>query len=56
MTYRQLLERLQNLDSEQLDMDVTVLDMNFGEFLPIQSFHIEHNLLVLDDNHPYLKT
>jgi len=60
MTYRELLESLNKLTSEQLDMDVTVFccDEIFShgdEFFPVDGLltaSVECG--ILDENHPYL--
>lgn len=69
MTWRELANRLVDLNEEQLDSDVTVLCMNQGESYAVMDFvtnwsdhstiddrdavGIEHVDGVLDDNHPY---
>ena len=69
MTYRELRDKLQfELTSEQLDCDVTALDLNTGEVVAAidfvgdwSKFTAEFNEVglnsvreVLDDDHPYL--
>ena len=53
MKYKVLLKRLQDLDEEQLDMDVTVRTKD-DEFFAISRMSITTETDVLDKNHPFL--
>jgi succinyl-CoA synthetase beta subunit len=68
MTWRELANRLVDLNEEQLNSDVTVLCMNVGECYPVMDFVKHWSEIpandrevvgldqvegVLDDNHPY---
>lgn len=53
MTYAQLLARLQKLNPEQLDQDVTIY-LPDEEFLHVDDFHIAVEDDILDQGHPYL--
>ena len=68
MTYRELQERLQHLNDEQLDCDVTLVDLEVQEVQPAIDFvrtwwtepadaeatgrHVVDG--VLDEDHPYI--
>lgn len=59
MTYRQLICRLRELDSEQLDQDVTIYKMDNDEFHPLNISGGEYTIAdenqdILDIGHPYL--
>lgn len=55
MTYRQLLQWLQELTDEQLDsMDVTVHDVESDEFYRVSSAYVTEWTDVLDARHPVL--
>lgn len=55
MTYKQLLQKLQELSAEQLAMDVTVYDSLNDEFYPSTDLGITEGIDVLEDNHPIIK-
>ena len=42
MTYRQLISKLQKLDSEQLNYDVSIYDSYNEEYYPAQDFFVMH--------------
>lgn len=54
-TYRELLERLQNLTQEQLSCDITVYDNNSDEFMGLEmKLEIsDARTNVLDEGHPF---
>ena len=52
MTYRNLLNHLNDLEEEQLDMDIMV-DVD-DEFYPAEEFKIDEDPDRLEDGHPYL--
>lgn len=55
MTYKDLLERLQLLNDEQLNMNVTVHLQPDDEFFTSHGLYISHiDNDVLDENHPYI--
>jgi len=54
MTYKQLLQKLKNLNDEQLNMDVTVYQSEYDEYFPANDFFINENSNVLDIKHPYI--
>ena len=54
MTYRELLENLKNLSENQLDMDVSVRDVQTDEYFSGSSFVITDETDVLDENHPVI--
>ena len=54
MTYRELLENLKNLSENQLDMDVSVRDVQTDEHFSGSSFVITDETDVLDENHPVI--
>jgi len=51
MTYKELIERLKNLDETQLNMDVTVQDGSDDECYPAKFAVVEY-AGTLDKNHP----
>lgn len=51
MTYKELLEMLNELSSEQLNQTVTVHHHFSDEYYPINHFAITFDNDVLDDNH-----
>ena len=55
MTYKQLLDYLQELDEEQLEFDVCALVDE--EFFPVVDLHVCNSKEDdrLDDSHPYLE-
>lgn len=58
MTYKELLEQLQDLDEEQLNMDVTVRVKGVAEFYGCYEdlkFTPDDEADVLDPNHPYIE-
>ena len=56
MTYRQLLETLQNLNQDQLDLDVCIYDAGHDEVFPATALHInEDELDQIDLDHPYIQ-
>ena len=50
MTYRELIERLKELDEYQLDMDITVEDGGSDECFPARFLITDHGSL--EDGHP----
>lgn len=56
MTYKELKNQLDALTAEQLDMDVTIYDVENDEFCGCYSPNIQINTSddVLDEGHPYL--
>jgi hypothetical protein len=55
MTYRELIERLKELDEYQLDMDITVEDGGSDECFPARFLITDHESLLensLEDGHP----
>ena len=50
MTYRQLLEILKNMDSARLNDDI-ILEIEEGEFYPIETAYNIEGSDVLDDGH-----
>lgn len=53
MTYRELLEKLQKLNDEQLDCNITVCDTD-EEYFSANGFNIaDFSCQVLDEGHPY---
>ena len=54
MTYRELARSILNMSEEQMDSDVTVLDVHDYEFYPARHilFNIDHK--ELDKDHPYM--
>lgn len=54
MTYKELLDLLNELDEEQLNMDVTIYDTEEDEFFKSAGFNITDETDILDENHPYL--
>ena len=55
LTYRQLLNQLQNLNDEQLDSIVTLCDYD-DEFFALSGLYFAHpdHIDTLDPAHPYL--
>ena len=54
MTYRELLEQLQNLTEEQLADDIVVYDSSTSEFLPASGVEESQYDDVLPKKHLYL--
>jgi len=56
MTYKELLQKLQQLNEEQLLCDVSIYDIGNDEFYPMEGLHFTDETTVdaLDPNHPYL--
>jgi hypothetical protein len=50
MTYKELLERLKDLDDYQLGMDITVQNGSIDECFPARFLITDHDSL--DDEHP----
>lgn len=55
ITYRQILEVLETMDSNQLDQTATVFLTETAEFLPISVMKITSEADVLDENHLYFE-
>jgi hypothetical protein len=56
-TYRDLIQKLQDLPDERLDDNVVILDNDNGEFFAADGFHIsEHEHDALDEGHFYITT
>lgn len=55
MTYRELLEQLNNLSKDQLNQDVTIFDRSLDECYPALNFKTCIIEDVLDENHKYLE-
>lgn len=56
ITYRELLEHLLMFNDEQLDMDVTIEDLDMEECYEAQLIFAGHNHDVLDEWHPIIST
>ena len=54
MTYRELADFLSTLSEEQLNMDVTVYDIQQDEYFMSGGVTIETDTDVLDANHPVI--
>lgn len=54
MTYKELLEKLQNLTQEQLNQNVTMYDEKMDEFFALDDTGITDQDDVLDENHFFL--
>lgn len=56
ITYRQLLDTIQNMTEEQKDYNVTVFDRIGEEYFPVNKIEFTDDRAcdVLDDNHPVL--
>ena len=55
MTYKQLLDKLNNIPEQRLNDHVTVYDHGTGEFMGVQAFLIaDQTQDVLDEGHIYL--
>lgn len=54
MTYRELFACLAALSDEQLNMDVTIRDVQEDEYFAASSFKIETETDVLGENHPVI--
>ena len=55
MTYYELLRKLQELDSEQLELDVTVYDAGNDEYYPVTALEFDSSSDVLDEEHPIIR-
>ena len=55
MTYRELANFLSTLSDEQLDMDVTLYDLQEDEYFKATNAFIDNERDVLDENHPVIK-
>ena len=54
MTYKELLEKLSELNEEQLSCHVTVFDVLWDEFFHASKLDCNLDTDVLDENHPVL--
>ena len=54
VSYRELLERIKELDDEHLDDDATIYDSAYNEFVPVHKIETQHGDDVLDDGHLFL--
>jgi hypothetical protein len=55
MTYKELLESLNELSAEQLNQTVTVYDGAVGEYYPVYSCDVSLVDGVLDKNHFFIE-
>ncbi len=53
-TYRQLLEALQELTEDELDLSVTLYDLQREEYYPLDHCNKTKEADVLDSDHPIL--
>ena len=54
MTYQQLLDRLKELNAEQLEQTVTTFDSYTDEYTPCVELRITEESDILDAMHPFL--
>lgn len=55
ITYRDLLESLEDLTEDQLDMTVTVYDADLDEYFPVNNATISNDDDILGHNHLVLE-
>lgn len=55
MTYREMLQALSSLSSDQLDMDASIFLTVEEEYFPVSSFSVvkANETDVLDEDHPF---
>ena len=54
MTYRELAQRILNMSEEQMDMDVTVIDVEADEVYPVGYLWFGLEVDLVDENQPVL--
>ena len=54
MTYRDLKEYLEQIESSQLDCDVTIYLCELAAFIPVNRITETEHTDILDPKHPYL--
>ena len=55
MTYYELLRRLQELDPDQLELDVTVYVEGDDEYYPVNALIFDTSSDVLGEDHPVIR-